>query len=535
MARPPLTVPRESLTFPLRQAAERFPDKVAIISPEAGGEETTYRRLEDQSSLLAAALADLGVAPGDRVALWMKNSREYILSFYGILKAGAIVVPVSTHYGEREILHQLNVTRANGLIAHDGLIRPLSSTLAKLDALRFLISEGPQEPPAGALTFSALLTGSARLDRSTGIDPEETLAVLPFSSGTTGLPKGVMLTHANLLANLYQVVQAHEVSDRDLLMNQLPFFHIYGMTVLMGNSIMAGATQVIASRFRPLDDFLTLFETYRPTLFFTVPLIIQEFCHHPRVRTMDWSRLRYVNTGGAPLSPDLQERFTAITGVPVMQGYGLTESSPTTHINPIRRIKVGTIGLAVAGTEDKIVDPLTGTELPPHEVGELWVRGPQVMKGYYQDPEATSRTLSEGWLRTGDLGRKDEEGYVTIVDRLKELIKTKGLQVAPAEIEHVLVGHPDIQDAAVIGEPHPDFGEVPVAYVVLRPGADVSGEAIIEYAAQGMAKYKRLSRVIITDSVPRSPSGKILRRVLKSALTSPPPPEAAPLQGGERK
>ncbi|MHB8907324.1 MAG: class I adenylate-forming enzyme family protein [Syntrophales bacterium] len=527
MTRPSITVPRESLTFPLRQTAERFPDKVAIISPEAGGEETTYRWLDDHSSRLAASLADLGVKAGDRVALWMKNSREYILSFYGILKAGGIVVPVSTHYGERELLHQLNVTRAKGLMGHDGLIRPLGDTLTGLDTLRFLVSEGAEEPPAGTVSFSSLLAGSARLDRSVGLDPESTLAVLPFSSGTTGLPKGVMLTHANLLANLYQVVRAHEVSDRDLLMNQLPFFHIYGMTVLMGNAIVAGATQVIASRFRPLDDFLDLFETYRPTLFFTVPLIIQEFCHHPRVRTMDWSSLRYVNTGGAPLSPDLQERFTEITGVPVMQGYGLTESSPTTHINPIRRIKVGTIGLPVAGTEDRIVDPLTGAELPPHEVGELWVRGPQVMKGYYEDPGATAHTLVEGWLRTGDLAMKDEEGYVTIVDRLKELIKTKGLQVAPAEIEHILVGHPDIQDAAVIGEPHPDFGEVPVAYVVLRPRAALSREAVIEYAANGLARYKRLARVIITDSIPRSPSGKILRRVLKAELTSAPSPGAA--------
>ena len=352
--------------------------------------------------------------------------------------------------------------------------------------------------------------------------------MLPFSSGTTGLPKGVMLTHANLLSNLYQVVNAHEVSDRDLFINQLPFFHIYGMTVLMGNAIMAGATQVLASRFRPLDEFLDLFQTFRPTLFFTVPLVIQEFCHHPRVPTMDWSRLRYINTGGAPLSPDLQQRFTRITGVPVMQGYGLTESSPGTHVNPIGKIKVGSIGLAVANTEDKIVDPLSGRELATNEVGELWVRGPQVMRGYYQDPEATALTLVDGWLRTGDLGMKDDEGYVTIVDRLKELIKTKGFQVAPAEIEHILVGHPDIQDAAVIGEPHTEFGEVPVAYVVLRPGAALAPEAIIAYAADSVARYKRLARVVITDAIPRSLSGKILRRVLKDALASSHPTGTAP-------
>jgi acyl-CoA synthetase (AMP-forming)/AMP-acid ligase II len=520
LRREPIIVPSESLTFPLREAARRFPGKVAVIVPEAGGKKITYRSLEEQSSLLGAALAAAGIRQGDRVALWMKNSLEYILSFYGILKAGAVVVPVSTHYGSREVLHQLSITQATCLIAQGDQIDALRILLPGHTSLRLMVSEGAGEPRAGTLSFSSLLAGTERLDRSVEIDPEQTLAVLPFSSGTTGLPKGVMLTHANLLSNLYQVFHAHEVSDRDLFINQLPFFHIYGMTVLMGNAILAGATQVIASRFRPLDDFLDLFQTFRPTLFFTVPLIIQEFCHHPRVPTMDWSRLRYINTGGAPLSPDLQERFTRITGVPVMQGYGLTESSPCTHVNPIRNIKVGSIGLPVANTENKIVDPLTGFESASNEIGELLVRGPQVMKGYYQDTEATALTLVDGWLRTGDLARMDDEGYVTIVDRLKELIKTKGFQVAPAEIEHILVGHPDIQDAAVIGEPHPDFGEVPLAYVVLRPGAALSPEAIVEYAADGVARYKRLARVVITDAIPRSLSGKVLRRVLKDALAS---------------
>jgi acyl-CoA synthetase (AMP-forming)/AMP-acid ligase II len=287
------------------------------------------------------------------------------------------------------------------------------------------------------------------------------------------------------------------------------------MTVLMGTSVLAGATQVVASQFRPVDQFLSLFETYRPTLFFTVPLIIQEFCHHPKVPTMDWSRLRYVNAGGAILSPEVQKRFTEITGVPVMVGYGLTESSPTTHVTPIRKIKLGSIGLPLSLTEDRIVDPETGIELRPREVGELWVQGPQVMRGYYNNPDATAQTLVNGWLRTGDLAWKDEEGYVFIVDRLKEVIKCKGLQVAPAEIEHILFSHPDIKDAAVVGEPHPEYGEVPVAYVVLKDRVNLSPEAIIEYAAQGLAKYKRLARVSFAEAIPRSPSGKILRRLLK--------------------
>ncbi|MGZ3605429.1 MAG: class I adenylate-forming enzyme family protein [Thermodesulfobacteriota bacterium] len=512
----PIVVPLEPLTFPLRRAAEKYPQKTSVITPEAGGKEYSYEWLEEKSSALAASLANLGIKPQDRVALWIRNSLEYILSFYGILKAGAVVVPVSTHYGEREVLHQLKKTEVKGLITSDSLYAQVKNLIPEVQGLRFIVLEG-QEMPSSAIPFSSLLEGPKRFDLSIGIDPKETTAVLPFSSGTTGLPKGVMLTHFNLLSCVYQVVQVHEISASDVMINQLPFFHIYGMTVLMGTSIVAGATQVLASRFRPVDEFLSLFETYRPSLFFTVPLIVQEFCHHPKVPRMDWTRLRYVNAGGAILSPDVQERFTRITGVPVMVGYGLTESSPTTHVTPIGKIKNGSIGLPLSLTEDKIVDPETETELEPREIGELWVKGPQVMKGYYNDPEATAQTIVNGWLRTGDLAWKDEDGYVFIVDRLKEVIKCKGYQVAPAEIENILVSHPNIQDAAVVGESHPEYGEVPIAYVVLKDQATVSSEAIIDYAAQGLAKYKRLTRVVFTETIPRSPSGKVLRRLLKSS------------------
>jgi acyl-CoA synthetase (AMP-forming)/AMP-acid ligase II len=514
---PPIAVPSESLTFPLRRAAQEYPEKVAVIEPEKGGKTYSYRWLQENSSILAASLAAKGVKPGDRIALWMKNSLEYILSFYGIMKAGGIVVPVSTHYGEREVFHQLRVTEAVGMIATGNLYAQWEKLSSELKGLQFIAVEGQGDPSVGTIPFSSLLRGSDRLDRSIGINPYETIAVLPFSSGTTGLPKGVMLTHYNLLSDLYQVVQVHEILETDVMINQLPFFHIYGMTVLMGTSIMAGATQVLASRFQPVDEFLSLFETYRPSLFFTVPLVVQEFCHHPKVPTMDWSRLRYVNAGGAILSPEVQERFTQITGVPVMIGYGLTESSPTTHVTPIGKIKLGSIGLPLSLTEDRIVDPETGMELRPRETGELWVRGPQVMRGYFNNPEATAEVLVNGWLRTGDLAWKDEEGYVFIVDRLKEVIKCKGFQVAPAEIEHILLGHPDVKDAAVVGEPHPDYGEVPIAYVVLRNKASLSPEAIIEYAAQGLAKYKRLAKVVFTEMIPHSASGKILRRLLKDS------------------
>lgn len=515
----PVIVPLEPLTSALRRSAEEHPKKAAVITPESGGKEYSYEWLDEKSSVLAASLANLGVKPKDHIALWLKNSVEYILSFYGILKAGGVVVPVSTHYGRREVLHQLRETEAKGLITSDSLHAQTGNLFSEIQGLRFIICETAEKAPVGTVAFSSLLESPERLDLSPGIDSRETIAVLPFSSGTTGLPKGVMLSHFNLLSCIYQVVQVHEVSANDVMINQLPFFHIYGMTVLMGTAITTGATQVLASRFRPVEEFLSLFETYRPSLFFTVPLIVQEFCNHPKVPTMDWSRLRYVNAGGAILSPEIQEKFMRITGVPVMVGYGLTESSPTTHVTPIGRIKNGSIGVPLSLTEDKIVDPETGLSLRPREIGELWVKGPQVMKGYYNDPAATAQTLVNGWLRTGDLAWKDEEGHVFIVDRLKEVIKCKGYQVAPAEIENILVSHPDVRDAAVVGEPHPEYGEVPIAYVVLKDQAAASSEAIINYAAQGLAKYKRLTRVVFTETIPRSPSGKVLRRLLKS----PPP------------
>ncbi|MFZ0946481.1 MAG: AMP-binding protein [Syntrophobacteraceae bacterium] len=515
-ARPPVHLPNESLTFPLRKAAESFAGKIAVIEPEAGGREWTYAELEERSSALAASLSSLGVQTGDRVGVWLKNSVEYIVSFYAILKAGAVVVPVSTHHGEREVTAQLDATKARAIIAGQDRYSTICSLEGKAP-IRISVTEEGTAPDPGLISFSSLTNGPSQFDRSIDLDPNETLAVLPFSSGTTGLPKGVMLTHSNLLANLCQVMQAHKVGSEDIMLNQLPFFHIYGMTVLMGSAIMAGATQVLASKFRPVDEFLGLFTNYRPTLFFTVPLILQEFCQSPLVPKMDWSALRYINTGGAPMSPALQQRFNSLTGVTVIQGYGLTESSPTTHVVPMNAIKMGPIGTPLSLTEHKIVDPVTQSVVPVGEVGELWVRGPQVMKGYYNAPKETSYTLVDGWLRTGDLANQDEDGYVYIVDRLKELIKCKGFQVAPAEIEHVLVAHPDILDAAVIGTPHSDLGEVPVAYVVVREGSGLSEEAIIEYAAHGMAKYKRLAKVLLIDAIPRSASGKILRRVLKDA------------------
>jgi acyl-CoA synthetase (AMP-forming)/AMP-acid ligase II len=509
--RTPVEIPPESLTYPLRQAARRWPDKTALIEPEAGGRAWTFAQLERDSARLAGALVQAGVTPGQRVALCLKNSAAYVLGFYGILKAGAVVVPLSTHYGPQELAQTLALSQAVGLLAEERVWR-LPGPWGQ--GLRLRVAEG-DAALGGVRSLEEMLAHPPGEDLSRGLDPDASLAVLPFSSGTTGLPKAVMLSHKNLLGNLHQNVAARQLDDRDVMLNQLPFFHIYGMTALMGAAIQVGALQVVVSRFQPVEDFLDLMARYRPTVLLTVPLVVQELCQQPRLKHLDHSRLRYVNTSAAPLAPELQERFKLITGVPVTQGYGLTETSPTTHVNPQEHIKVGSIGTPVALTEQRISDPSTLEELPVGQVGELWIRGPQVMQGYYQDPQATAAALVDGWLRTGDLARQDQEGYVFIVDRLKELIKTKGFQVAPAELEHALLAHPDILDAAVVGLPHPDLGEAPVAHVVRRPGSALSEEETIAHAAQGLARYKRLNQVVFCEAIPRSASGKILRRVLK--------------------
>ncbi len=509
--RPPVEIPRQSLTYPLRQAARRWPDKTALIEPEAGHRAWTFGELEHGSACLAAALVQAGVSAGQRVALCLKNSAAYVLGFYGILKAGAVVVPLSSHYGPHELAHALDLSQAVGMLAEESIWR-LPGKWGTGLGLRVTLG-GPA--PDGLRSLEEMLAHPPGPDLSLELDPAASLAVLPFSSGTTGLPKAVMLSHFNLLGNLRQNVAARQLGPEDVMLNQLPFFHIYGMTALMGAAIQVGALQVVISRFQPVEGFLDLMARYRPTVLLTVPLVVQELCRQPRLKDLDHGRLRYVNTSAAPLARELQERFKRLTGVPVTQGYGLTESSPTTHVNPQERIKVGSIGTPVALTEQRIIDPTTLEELPVGQVGELWIRGPQVMGGYFRDPQASAAALVDGWLRTGDLARQDEEGYVFIVDRLKELIKTKGFQVAPAELEQALLAHPDILDAAVVGLPHPDLGEAPVAFVVRRPGGALGQEEVIAFAAQGLARYKRLSQVFFCQAIPRSASGKILRRVLK--------------------
>jgi acyl-CoA synthetase (AMP-forming)/AMP-acid ligase II len=352
------------------------------------------------------------------------------------------------------------------------------------------------------------------LAEQVAVDAGDTVA-LPYSSGTTGLSKGVMLTHRNLVANIAQTVGAVDLTADESLVAVLPFFHIYGMQVLMNAGLHVGATIITMPRF-DLEQFLRLNDEHRCTRAFVAPPIVVALAKHPMVDRFDLSALTQIVSGAAPLSAEVGEEAARRLGCEVVQGYGMTELSPVSHMTVPGGYKPGTVGVTAPNTECMVVDPVSGEPQGTDADGELWIRGPQVMKGYLGNERATADTIdADGWLHTGDIARIDADGHVSIVDRLKELIKYKGFQVPPAELEALLLTHDEVADAAVIGVPDDEAGEVPVGYVVLKAGATVDEDGITAYVAERVATYKRLARVSVVAEIPKSASGKILRRVLR--------------------
>ena len=375
-----------------------------------------------------------------------------------------------------------------------------------------VIGDGPPGLPS-----LADLMGEPLVDQ-VPVDLDEVVA-LPYSSGTTGLAKGVMLTHRNLVSNLVQTAAPVDVNESDTVITVLPFFHIYGMQVLMNLGLSLGATIVTMPRF-DLAQFLQLHQDYGATRAFVVPPMVLALARHPLVDEYDLSKLTWINSGAAPLSAELALEAAARLGCEVVQGYGMTELSPVSHLTPPGGWKPGSVGVAAPNTETMIVHP-GGGPLGFDEDGEVWVRGPQVMRGYLNNPAATASTIDrDGWLHTGDIGHVDEDGHLFVVDRLKELIKYKGFQVPPAELEAILLTHPAVADAAVVGLPDDEAGEIPVAFVALRAGHQVSEEAIASFVAGQVAHYKQVRTVTFVEEIPKSASGKILRRVLRDGATA---------------
>lgn len=504
---PDVEIPRVPLTdYVLARAAE-LGDKPALVDG-ASGRTLTYAGLAGAVRSLAGGLVARGFAPGETLALMSPNLPEYAVVFHGVAYAGGVVTTINPTYTAREVHHQLNDAGATILVTVAPFLDVAREAVEGTSVTEiFVIGEAEGVRPVTDL-FGPPLAAQVPVD-------VESTVVLPYSSGTTGLSKGVMLSHHNLVANVAQVLGPAELREDETLVAVLPFFHIYGMQVLMNCGLKAGATIVTLPRF-DLPQFLEVHQTYKATRTFVAPPIVVALAKHPIVDNYDMSALEQIFSGAAPLSAELALECGKRLGCEVVQGYGMTELSPVSHITPPGWFKPGSVGVTAPNTETRIVDPGSGEDLDVDKDGEIWVRGPQVMKGYLNNPQATAITLDEdGWLHTGDIGHVDADGHVYVVDRLKELIKYKGFQVPPAELEALLLTHPAVADAAVVGLPDDEAGEIPAAYVVLKPGASATVEEIQEFVASQVAHYKQIRRLEFIEAVPKSASGKILRRVLK--------------------
>jgi len=512
---PEVEIPDVSLTALLFERARRFPDKAALIDGPSG-RSYTYGQWAAAVRRAAAGLARRGFKKGDVLAIYSPNLPEYGIAFHAVALAGGINTTVNPLYTVDELTYQLADSGARYLItAAPFLDKALAAARAAGISEVFVFGhpEGA-EGVEGATPFAALLAGDGPVPEP-AIDPREDLVALPYSSGTTGLPKGVMLTHRNLVANLLQAAGAlKDVGPDDTLIAVLPFFHIYGLVVVLNLGLYHGATIVTLPRFE-LDSFLATLAKYGVTFASVVPPIVLALAKHPAVENHDLSKLRMIFSGAAPLGGELSKACASRLGCLVFQGYGLTETSPVTHMSPSdpARARAASVGFPLPNTECQIVDLETDAPLGPDERGEICIRGPQNMAGYLNRPEATAAMIDEdGWLHTGDIGYVDGDGFLYVVDRVKELIKFKGMQVPPAELEAVLLSHPAIADAAVIPSPDEEAGEVPKAFVVMR--GEATPDEILAFVAARVAPHKRIRLLEVVDQIPKSASGKILRRVL---------------------
>jgi acyl-CoA synthetase (AMP-forming)/AMP-acid ligase II len=511
--------------FVLASGAAR-PDAPALVDG-ISGETLTNGELAFSIDRFAAALHARGLRKGDVVAVFSPNTIWYPVVFHGIATAGCIMSPINALYTPDEIAFQLRDSGAKMLVTVSPFLDRALGAAEKQPVDEIVVMDGAE----GHASLRDLLSTDAP-SVQVEIDPAEDLVTLPYSSGTTGLPKGVMLTHRNLVADVSQsrpMVDLHEGDERVIAV--LPFFHIYGLTVLMNQGLQWGGTVVSLPRF-DLEQFLRTIQDQKITRAFVAPPIVLALAKHPLVDQFDLSSLRSVCSGAAPLDADLAQacedrlRKGGADGVTVVQGYGMTELSPVSHTTPdstrlpegVTEVPKGSVGFAIPNTECRLIDPATGEDAAPGERGELWVRGPQVMKGYLNNPQATAETLdSDGWLHTGDVAVVDANGCYTVVDRVKELIKYKGYQVAPAELEAVLLGNPDIADAAVIGVLDKESGEeLPKAFVVRSPGSSISGQEVMDFVAAKVAPHKKIRAVEFIEQVPKSAAGKILRKDLKA-------------------
>jgi acyl-CoA synthetase (AMP-forming)/AMP-acid ligase II len=508
---PDVVIPATTITDQAFRHAGRLADRDAIVDG-ISGRKYTYRQLRDAIMATAGGLIDRGIGKGDVVAILCPNLPEYAIAFHAVAVIGGIVTTINPGYTVGEITVQLTDSKTRAIFTIPAFLEQAQAAASACGVGQlFVIGEGE-----GAVPLSELMTGRP-YDGQPSIDPATDVVALPYSSGTTGLPKGVQLTHRNLVANLVQYERITTTNENDVVLAVLPFFHIYGMQVLMNGVLHMGA-KTVTMPFFDLEEFLRIIQDHRVTRVAAVPPIVLALAKSPLVEKFDLSSLVQIGSGAAPLSAEVEEEAMRRTGAPVVQGFGLTETSPVTHAMPPGEFRSGSIGVPLPNTEIRLVEAQTGEDVGVGEPGELWIRGPQVMKGYLNDEEATRASIDDdGWLHTGDVGHVDEDGYWYVTDRIKELIKYKGFQVAPAELEAVLLTHPGVIDAAVIGIPDEEAGEIPKGFVVAHPDAELSQQELIGYVSERVAAYKQIRQIEFSDAIPKSLSGKILRRELRQA------------------
>lgn len=530
---PHLEYPSMPLGEVLRRAARTYPDRGGVVF---FGRRISFPELDRMADRFAAGLQRLGVRKGTAVSLHLPNCPQFVVAYYGVLRAGGVVVPHNPLYTEREITHQLQDSGAEVAVTLS-LLYPRVAAAARAVGVRSVVFTGIHEfmpplfrllypprarregqwvdvrPGPGVHTFSELLRPAS--PPSVEVSPDEP-AVYLYTGGTTGVPKAAVLTHRNLVSNLLQTVswdpQLRPGEETTLAV--LPFFHSYGMTAVMNFSLWLGATMVLVPRF-DVGMVLRALRRHRPTVFHGVPTMYIALLNAPGWRPQDFQSVRAGISGAMGLPVEVQQQWERATGGKLVEGYGLTEASPVTHCNPLYGLrKPGSIGIPVPDTDAQVVDPETGAPLPVGEVGELCVRGPQVMAGYRNQPDETARALRDGWLHTGDMARMDEDGFFYVVDRKKEMINVGGLKVFPREVEEVLYRHPAVREAAAVGVPDPARGEVVKAFVTLKPGAQATEEELVAFCRQHLAPHKVPRSVEFRPELPKTLIGKVLRRAL---------------------
>ncbi len=502
---PPVSLPRFLL-------AAEWADRPALIDGPTD-HVTSHGQLAARVRRVAAGFAARGLRKGQVVAILAPNRPDWLVTAYGAMTAGGVVTGINPLYTPREVAGHLTDSGARFLVTVRAFLPTARAAIEQTGGAIEIIAL--DEPDSGTIAFAELLAhGDTPPDVI--VDPAVDLALLPYSSGTSGLPKGVQLTHRACVANVLQQRTAFPLRPTDRVLAVAPFFHAVGFSVIANAALHAGAAVVTMPRFE-IEEFLQLVERHRITVTVVVPPIVQALAKHPAVDRYDLSSLEWIGCGAAPLGAELQQACARRLGRPVLQGYGMTEVTAGAALWPLSTPVVpGAVGKLLPGVTARIVDPATGGDAGPNEIGELWLRSPAVMTGYLHDRSATAATVdADGWLHTGDIARIDTGGAVFVVDRVKELIKVKGFQVAPAELEAVLRAHPGIADAAVVGVPDDRAGERPKAFVVRAGAIPVTAQEIVDYVAERVAPHKRLHDVAFVETIPTSPAGKTLRRLLR--------------------